>query len=183
MLLSLRRSAVISAVFLVLLGLAYPLAGTLVSQALFPFQANGSLVGQGSLLIGQSWTGPRWFQGRPDGSLIGTGPGGILVSGTNQVGPLSSSLEKFVVHQARRLEQEGIVPTNDLVTPSGSLVDPDISPASAMTQVASVAKARHLPVQAVAGLVRKETRGRELGFLGESTVNVLQLNVALSHMT
>jgi len=182
MLLHLRRSIVVSVFFLVLLGLAYPLAATALSQAAFSYQANGSLTVDGSTLIGQTWKGPQWFQGRPDGTVRTTGPGGIVVSGTNQPGPRSRSLEVAVAKQAARLKREGIVPTNDLVTTSGSLVDPDISPSDAYAQVNAVAAARHLPPSLVRHLVATQVHPPELGFLGAPTVDVLELNVALSRV-
>lgn len=182
MLLNLRRSIVASLVFLVLFGLVYPLVGTGLSQLAFHHQANGSLVANGSSLIGQSWSGPKWFQGRPDGTVLTTGPGGIVVSGTNQPGPRSATLEKAVAKEASLLKSEGIVPTNDLVTTSGSLLDPDISPAAAYAQVDAVAHARGLPVSAVRRLVAAHVQGRELGFLGAPYVDVLQLNNALAKL-
>ena len=183
MLLHLRRSFVISAVFLVLFGLAYPLAGTGLAQAFFGHQANGSLTANGSTLIGQSWAGPKWFQGRPDGTVLTNKPDQVIVSGTNQPGPLSASLETQVAKQAALLKQEGIVPTNDLVTTSGSLVDPDISPADAFAQVDAVAAARGLPPAAVRQLVATHVHARQLGFLGAPYVDVLELNDALAGLT
>lgn len=185
MLLHLRRSVVLSLILLVVLGLAYPLAGTGLSMAIFRHQAEGSVVsyrGQvvGSALIGQAWPGPRWFQGRPDGALLTNKPGQVVVSGTQQWGPRSKALEQFVRRQVARLEREGIVPTADLVTNSGSLVDPDISPADAYAQVAAVARADDLSPAAVRGLVARAMVGRQFGFLGAPYVDVLQLNVALA---
>jgi K+-transporting ATPase ATPase C chain len=182
MLLHLRRSFILSAIFLVLLGLAYPLAGTGLSQLLFGHQANGSMTANGSTLIGQSWSGPRWFQGRPDGAVLTNKPDQVVVSGTNQPGPLSASLEKFVAQRAALLEKEGVIPTNDLVTTSGSLVDPDISPADAYAQVAAVAAARDLPEATIRRLVAAHVHGRELGFLGAPYVDVLELNDALAKL-
>ncbi|MGD0321055.1 MAG: potassium-transporting ATPase subunit C [Acidimicrobiales bacterium] len=182
MLVHLRRSVVISIIFLVVLGLIYPLAGTGLSQLLFRHQADGSLTAYGSTLIGQQWSGPRWFQGRPDGTVLTTGPGGVLVSGTNQPGPRSKTLEKAVAKQAALLRKEGIVPTNDLVTTSGSLVDPDISPADAYAQVNAVAAARHLPASTVRRLVATHVHTKELGFLGADYVTVLELNEVLARL-
>ncbi len=182
MLLHLRRSLVVSAIFLILCGIVYPLAGTGLSQVLFNHQADGSLTADGSTLIGQPWPGPRWFHGRPDGAVITTGPGGVLVSGTNQPGPRSKSLEQAVSRRAAALKKNGIVPTNDLVTTSGSLVDPDISPADAYAQVSSVAAARDLPVGAVHQLVVGHVHTRQLGFLGADYVDVLELNMALADL-
>ena len=182
MLTHLRRSLILAIFLLALSGLAYPLAGTGLAQLAFHHQANGSLTADGSTLIGQAWTGPRWFQGRPDGTVRTTGPDGIVVSGTNQPGPRSKALEQAVATQAAKLKAEGIVPTNDLVTTSGSLLDPDISPHAAAVQAAAVAKARHLPVAVVRHLVATHVHGRQLGFLGAPYVDVLELNVALSHL-
>jgi K+-transporting ATPase ATPase C chain len=182
MLVHLRRSVIISIIFLALLGLAYPLAGTGLSQLLFKHQADGSLTADGSTLIGQRWSGPKWFQGRPDGTVVTTGPGGIVVSGTNQPGPRSKTLEEAVAKEAAKLKSEGIVPTNDLVTTSGSLVDPDISPADAYAQVDAVAQARGLSVNVVNSLVATHVHTRELGFLGADYVTVLELNMGLARL-
>ncbi|HUE60405.1 MAG TPA: potassium-transporting ATPase subunit C [Acidimicrobiales bacterium] len=180
MLLHLRRSFILSAIFLVLLGLAYPLAGTGLAQAFFGHQANGSLTANGSTLIGQTWAGPKWFQGRPDGTVLTNKPDQVVVSGTNQPGPLSASLEKSVAQQAEILKKEGIIPTNDLVTTSGSLVDPDISPSDGYAQIDAVAAARGLPPATVRQLVASHVHSRELGFLGAPYVDVLELNDALA---
>ncbi len=182
MLAHLRRSFVASIIFLAICGLAYPLAGTGVSHLLFEHQANGSLTADGSTLIGQTWKSPMWFEGRPDGTVLTTGPGGIVVSGTNQPGPRSKALEQAVAKQAAALEKKGIVPTNDLVTTSGSLLDPDISPADAYAQVDAVASARGLPVGAVRRLVAKYIRPKELGFLGADHIDVLELNLGLARL-
>lgn len=178
----LKRSVAASFIFLVICGLVYPLAGTGLSQLLFANQANGSLTPYGSTLIGQNWSGPTWFQGRPDGTVIATAAGGILVSGTNQPGPRSRSLERAVAKQAATLKREGIIPTNDLVTTSGSLVDPDISPADAYAQASAVAGARHLPLTVVRRLIGSLIHTKDLGFLGADYVDVLELNVALSRL-
>ncbi len=182
-----RRSFVASLIFFVVCGLAYGFAGTGVSLLLFRHQAEGSFVkvdGKvvGSALIEQSWSGPKWFQGRPDGQLLTNKPGQVIVSGTEQWGPRSRQLEEFVAAQAERLVKQGIKPTNDLVTNSGSLVDPDITPSSAYAQVAAVAKANHLPLAEVRALVAGHERGRELGFLGAPYVDVLELNIALYNL-
>ncbi|MGH8996548.1 MAG: potassium-transporting ATPase subunit C [Acidimicrobiales bacterium] len=182
MLLHLRRSILVSIILLIVCGLAYPLAGTGLSQLLFRHQADGSLTANGSTLIGQTWKGPMWFQGRPDGTVVTKGLGGVVVSGTNQPGPRSKSLEQAVAKQAAVLKKEGIVPTNDLVTTSGSLVDPDISPADAYAQVSTVAAARGLSVGALHSLVANQVHTKELGFLGADYVDVLELNVALSQL-
>ena len=173
MLVNLRRSILVSLVFFVLLGLAYPLAETGIGQAFFSHEANGSLTKNGSTLVGQSWSGPKWFQGRPDAdNPMSTG-------GTN-LGPRSKVLVRDVQQQIAALRKEGIAPTPDLVTTSGSGVDPDIAPVDAYARANAVAKARGIPVAMVRELVTTHVNGRELGFLGSSYVNVLQLNEALA---
>jgi K+-transporting ATPase ATPase C chain len=175
MLSHLRPAIVITAIFFVLLGIGYPLAETGIGQALFNHQANGSLTGDGSALIGQSWKSPRWFVGRPDTD-------NPMATGGTNLGPRSKVLVGQVGAQLRALRGAGITPTADLVTTSGSGVDPDISPADAYAEVAVVAKARHLPAAAVRKLVASQIHGPQFGFLGSEYVNVLQLNVALARM-
>jgi K+-transporting ATPase ATPase C chain len=182
MLVNLRRSFLLSLLFLLLLGLVYPLIGTGISQVFFKHQADGSFTANGSTLIGQTWNGPKWFQGRPDGTVLTTGPGGVVVSGTNQSPPLSKALAASVVKQSAILRKEGITPTNDLVTTSGSLLDPDISPDGAYAQVDSVAAANHLSVAQVTALVKSHIHGDQLGFLGAPYVNILELNDALAKL-
>ena len=172
MLVNLRRAAIVSAVFFVLLGLAYPLAATGIGQAFFSRQANGSLTKNGSSLVGQSWTGPRWFHGRPDAD-------NPMATGGTNLGPRSEALVKAVTPQITQLKKEGITPTPDLVTTSGSGVDPDISSADAYAQVSTVAKARGLPASRVRQLVASQIQPPQFGFLGSSYINVLQLNEAL----
>jgi K+-transporting ATPase ATPase C chain len=176
----LRRSLVISLFFLIVCGLIYPLAGTGLSQLAFHHQAEGSLTANGSTLIGEQWTGPNWFQGRPDGTVVTTGPGHVVISGGANLGPRSKVLEEAVAKQAALLRKEGIIPTNDLVTTSGSLVDPNIAPADGYAQVAAVANARHLSQRAVRALVASKVHGAQLGFLGAPYINVLDLNNALA---
>ena len=175
MLVNLRRAALVSLVFFVLLGIAYPLAETGIGQAFFPTQANGSLTKNGSILVGQQWTGPGWFQGRPDSD-------NPMATGGSNLGPRSKVLVKAVSEQIRALRREGIAPTSDLVTTSGSGVDPDISPMDAYAQASAVAKARGLSLTVVRLLVTRHIVGPELGFLGSSYVNVLQLNEALARL-
>ncbi len=188
MLTNLRRAVVLSFVFLAVLGLGYPLAGTGVAMLFFKHQAEGSLVTDGgrvvgSALIGQQWPGPKWFQGRPDGYVLVNKPDQVVVSGTEQLGPRSLALEQFVARQAARLRREGISrPTVDLVTTSGSLVDPDISLADADAQVPAVARANHLPAAELYKMARQELHHRELGFLGAPYIDVLELNVALARL-
>lgn len=180
MLAHLRRSVVISVFFFILCGLIYPFAGTGLSQLFFKHQANGSLTANGSTIIGQNWSGPQWFQGRPSAAGNGYDP---TASGAANLGPRSKALEQAVAKQAAALQKEGIAPTNGLVTSSGSGLDPDISPADAYTQVPAVAAAHHLPVTAVHQLVAAHVHGAQLGFLGAPYVNVLELNEALAGQT
>jgi potassium-transporting ATPase KdpC subunit len=176
MLANLTRSAAISAIFFVLLGLLYPLAETGIGQAFFNHQANGSLTSDGSALVGQTWAGPRWFQGRPDGD-------DPMATGGTNLGPRSRELVADVKQQIAELRKEGITPTPDLVTTSGSGVDPDIAPVDAYAQVNAVAKARGLPTAAVRRLVASHIEPAQFGFLGAPYVNVLQLNQALARMS
>jgi K+-transporting ATPase ATPase C chain len=107
----------------------------------------------------------------------------VVVSGTNQPGPRSRALEKAVATAAATLRKEGVIPTNDLVTTSGSLVDPDVAPADAYDQVGAVATARGLSPTRIRSVVAAHLHGRELGFLGAPYVNVLELNQALAALT
>ncbi len=175
MLRALRPAILVSVIFLVLLGLAYPLAETGIGQAFFSHQANVSLTSNGSTLVGQAWTGPRWFQGRPDGD-------NPMATGGTNLGPRSEALVQDVRKQIAALRKEGITPTADLVTTSGSGVDPDISPADAYAQVSAVASARGLPAAAVRRLVAQHVVQPQFGFLGSAYINVLQLNEALARM-
>jgi K+-transporting ATPase ATPase C chain len=171
----LRPAIGLSIVFFVLLGLAYPLAETGIGHALFAYQANGSLTSNGSVLVGQSWTGPRWFQGRPDAD-------NPMATGGSNLGPRSETLVQDVRKQASLLRREGITPTPDLVTTSGSGVDPDISPADAYAQVNAVAKARGMSAAAVRELVNRNIQPAQFGFLGSAYINVLHLNQALANL-
>jgi K+-transporting ATPase ATPase C chain len=172
LLLNLRRGLLITVCFFVLLGIAYPLAVTGIGQVFFSHQANGSLTKNGSTLIGQQWSGPTWFQGRPDAD-------DPMATGGTNLGPRSKTLVKDVKEQIVTLKKEGITPTPDLVTTSGSGVDPDIAPVDAYAQVNAVAKARGLSVAAVRHLVSTQIHPAEFGFLGSSYIDVLQLNEEL----
>ncbi len=181
----LRRSIVLAIFFFLLLGLAYPLAGTGLAHLAFPAQSQGSLTPYGSKLIGQVWKGPGWFQGRPSAT---SGPNGkpdpynAMASGAANLGPRSRQLVADVEEQAALLRREGISPTEDLVTSSGSGLDPDITPQAAYAEIPAVARARHLPRMLLDRLVAKEVRGPEFGFLGQPYVNVLELNLALEKL-
>ena len=170
-----RRAALLTAIFFVLLGLAYPLAATGIGQAFFSSQVNGSLTKNGSQLVGQNWTGPRWFHGRPDAD-------NPMATGGTNLGPRSKALVKSAAGQIAALKKEGITPTPDLITASGSGVDPDISPADAYAQVNAVAKARGLPVSVVGHLVTSQIQPAQFGFLGSPYIDVLRLNEALQSL-
>ena len=172
-------------VLTILFGLAYPLVFTGLAQVLFPHQANGSLVtvnGKvvGSELIGQSFTKPEYFHGRP--SAAGKGYDAANSSGSN-LGPTNKALIDRVNADVQKFRAEnpdytGPIPA-DLLTSSGSGLDPHISPASAEAQVARVAKARGVTPDRISELVARHTEGRQWGMFGEPRVNVLLLNVDL----
>lgn len=184
MLAHLRASVVLLALFTLLLGLAYPLALTAFGQAVFPHQANGSLIVRngvviGSDLIGQSFGRPDYFWGRP--SAAGKGYDPRNSSGSN-LGPSSKALAERIAGDAARYGGDpGAIPA-DLLTASGSGLDPDISPAAARFQVLRVAAARHLPPERVQALVEGAIQPAPLGVLGDPRVNVLKLNLALDHL-
>jgi len=168
----------------VLLGIIYPLVVTGLAQVLFPMQANGELIrsnGQllGSHLIGQPFTAPGYFYSRP--SAAGTAGYDPTASGGSNLGPTNKALIDRVnasVQQLQPTNPNVIVPV-DLVTTSGSGLDPDISPASAEFQVPRVARERGMSEQDVRAVVAKHTKGRQFGILGEPRVNVLDLNLDL----
>jgi potassium-transporting ATPase KdpC subunit len=186
----LRPAIVLTLLLCVITGLIYPGVLTVVAQLLFPRQANGSLViganGQviGSELIGQPFAKPEYFHPRP--SAAGAGYDDTLSGGTNK-GPtdlkLADTLIAQAVDSAVKLDGavKGTIPS-DLVTSSGSGLDPHISPASAFLQVRRVARARGLDSAQVSGLVERYIEGRQYGFFGEPRVNVFRLNVALDRL-
>lgn len=174
--------------------IAYTLVVTLIGQLVLPAQANGSPLVQdgrpiGSTLIGQSFTtakgavDPQWFQSRP--SAAGRGYDATASSPSN-LGPNNPDLVRTIEARRSALAAAfGVAPAAipaDAVTASGSGLDPDISPAYARLQVAAVARARHLPEARVAALVEQHVHGPQLGFLGQSTVDVLELNATLAKM-
>lgn len=177
-------SILMTVVTTVLLGLVYPLVMTGLAQLIFPDKANGQIIvrnGQkiGSRIIGQPFTGPGYFWSRP--SATGSIPYDAANSGGSNLGPTNAALVKEVDERATAMQAQNPnepVPI-DLVTSSASGLDPDISPAAAYFQVARVAKERGLPVESVRNIVTKHIEGRQFGFLGESRVNVLELNLAL----
>jgi K+-transporting ATPase ATPase C chain len=195
MLKEIRPAIVMMVLLTALTGLVYPLAMTGVAQALFPHQANGSLIVKdgkviGSELIGQNFADAKYFHGRPsattdadpnDATKTVPAPYNAANSSGSNSGPTSKALFERVQGDTDKLKAENPnapVPI-DLVTTSASGLDPDITPAAAYFQVPRVAKARGLPEQRVHDLVTQSIDGRFLGVLGEPRVNVLQLNMAL----
>jgi K+-transporting ATPase ATPase C chain len=190
------RPAIIILVLLTLItGLAYPLAMTAIAGAIFPKQAQGSLIERdgkvvGSALIGQEFKDDKYFHGRPsattapdpaDSSKTVPAPYNAANSGGSNLGPTSKALNDRVKEDVDKLKAENSradVPL-DLVTTSASGLDPDISPEGALFQVPRVAKARNMPEDRVRALVTENTQGRLAGLLGEPRVNVLALNLAL----
>ncbi len=180
MLSHLRPAVTLTLFFALLTGLAYPLAVTGAAQAIFPSQANGSQIVRngvfvGSALIGQNWTADKYFHGRPSAVSYDASTS----SGSN-LGPSAKALVTQLHDRATALGGTNI--PADLVTASGSGLDPDISPAGALFQVKRVAAARGIGEDALRQLIAAHTDGPELGILGEPRVNVLALNLALDEL-
>jgi potassium-transporting ATPase KdpC subunit len=207
MLTHLRRSVVLAVISLVFFGFVYALVGTGVAQVLFKGAADGSITSHGSTLIGQNWSdtkcpghplGSCVFQGRPDDlgpyasastspaehpgddPLVANGQPGE--SGATNLGPRSAELVKFTQELVAYWHARGVDPTPDLVTTSGSGYDPDIAPADAIAQIPMVSAATGISPPALRSLISKETNSAQLGFLGSSYIDVLQLNEALAQM-
>jgi potassium-transporting ATPase KdpC subunit len=180
-----RISIILFGALTLIAGIAYPFLVTGIAQVLFPFQANGSIIvsnGQpvGSALIGQSFTNPKYFFGRPSASSPSYNAG---ASAGSNLGPLNPSYLRSVRDRMQELQladsgSRAPVPV-DLVTASGSGLDPHISVAAALYQVPRVARLRGVPEDSIRALVNAHRLGRQMGFLGEERVNVLRLNLAL----
>jgi potassium-transporting ATPase KdpC subunit len=197
MLKEIRPAIVFVVALTAITGLLYPFAMTGIAGVVFPYQAQGSLIERngkvvGSALIGQDFTSAGYFHGRPsatvapdpnDSTKTVPAPYNAANSGGSNLGPTNKALIDRVQGDVEKLQQENPsaqVPI-DLVTTSGSGLDPDISPAAALFQVPRVAKARNMPEDRVRQLVDEHVEGRTLGFLGEPRINVLALNLALDH--
>jgi K+-transporting ATPase ATPase C chain len=198
MLKEIRPAILMLAALALITGLIYPLAVTALAGAFFPYQAGGSLISQdgkvvGSALIGQAFAGDKYFHGRPsatmtvdpnDSSKTMEAPYNAAASAGSNLGPTSKALAERIKGDVEKLKQENAsadIPV-DLVTASGSGLDPDISPAAARFQIPRIAKARGLPQESVLALVNSHVADRTLGLLGEPRVNVLQLNLALDRL-
>lgn len=196
MILNLRRSVVLCLCALAF-GLLYTFVGTGLSQLFFRYQADGSITANGSVLIGQNWTSPAFFHGRPDDAgpyaadpkddvaggdnpLVANGTDGE--SGATNLGPRSKVLLADTEALVAYWHREGVDPTPDLVTTSGSGYDPDITPADAIAEIPMVSKARGIAPSVLRALIARETHPAPLGFLGSSYLDVLQLNEALEQL-
>ena len=193
-----RRSLILGVVALVLT-FAYAFLGTGVSQLFFKHQADGSITANGSTLIGQNWSSPKWFHGRPDDTgpyaatpkytpavaggdnpLVANGNDGE--SGGTSLGPRSKVLLANTKQLVDYWHKLGVDPTPDLVTTSGSGYDPDITAEDAQVQIPMVSKATGIAPSALRALIARQNHGAELGFLGSSYIDVLQLNEALAQL-
>jgi potassium-transporting ATPase KdpC subunit len=181
-------SLIFTVVTVVAFGLIYPFIMTGIAQVIFPWQANGSLVyvnGKpvASAIIGQLWTKPQYFHGRPSAAGKGYDP---TNTGATNFGPTSKKLidsTRATIAALKKENPDATIPVPmDLVTSSSSGIDPDISPEGAYYQAPRVAKARNVPVGQVNALIARMIVPRTLGFLGEPRVNVLQLNMALDNL-
>jgi potassium-transporting ATPase KdpC subunit len=195
MLKEIRPAIVLILAFTVITGVIYPLAMTGIAEVIFPHQSHGSLIEKdgkviGSELIGQQFTSDKYFHGRPSATLgpdpsdpsKTTGvPYNAANSGASNLGPTNRALIDRIKADVDKLKQENLtaqIPI-DLVTTSGSGLDPHISPEAAYFQVARIAKARNMPENVLRALVAEHIEGRTLGLVGEPRVNVLELNLAL----
>jgi len=180
-----KKTIITSVLYTLILGIGYPLLITGIDHVLFPKQSNGELITRnneviGSHLIGQTFTGDTWFNSRP--SSAGTGYDATSSSGSNYGSTSKALIDR--VQASVTTAQNGSAPVPiDLVTASGSGLDPDITPASAYYQVPRIAHARHLSESALTHLIDDTTTQRQFGLLGEPRVNVLDLNLALDALT
>ena len=198
MLREIRPAIVVLVALTIITGLVYPLAMTGIAQVIFPYQANGSMLERdgkvvGSELIGQNFTSDKYFHGRPsattaadpnDATKTIPAPYNAVNSSGSNLGPSNKALIDRVKDDIAKLQKEnpGTPVPIDLVTTSGSGLDPEISPEGALFQVPRIAKARNLPEDRIRQLVEDNTEGRSFGLLGEPRVNVLQLNLALDRV-
>jgi potassium-transporting ATPase KdpC subunit len=198
MLREIRPAIVVLVALTLITGLIYPLAMTGIAQVIFPYQANGSMIERdgkviGSELIGQNFTSAKYFHGRPsattapdpkDPTKTIAAPYNAANSGGSNLGPSNKALTDRVKGDIATLQKEnpGTPVPIDLVTTSGSGLDPEISPEAALFQVPRIAKARNLPEDRVRQLVDDHTEDRLFGLLGEPRVNVLELNLALDQL-
>jgi potassium-transporting ATPase KdpC subunit len=197
MLIHLRRSLVFAIICMVFFGFIYAFAGTGVAQVLFPYKANGSLTANGSTLIGQNWSSPKWFHGRPDdtGPYAASKANGISggdnpleangfsgESSATNLGPHSQTLIKNTQALIKYWHALGVSPTVDLVTTSGSGYDPDISALDATVQIPMVTKATGVSASQLRTLIKSQSHSAEVGFLGSSYIDVLQLNEGLAKL-
>jgi K+-transporting ATPase ATPase C chain len=190
-----RPALLVTIIFTVLTGLVYPLMVTGIAQVAFPYQANGSLIRDaagnviGSELIGQQFTAPGYFHGRPSVTVNADDPTqdqpyNAANTTASNLGPTNQKLIDAVSDRAKAYREENGLADDapvpvDAVTSSGSGLDPHITPANAQLQINRVAQARGVPSDQIARLVAENTEGRTLGFIGEPRVNVLKLNLAL----
>jgi potassium-transporting ATPase KdpC subunit len=195
MLIHLRRSLIMAVFCLIFFGFIYAFAGTGVAQVLFHSQANGSMTKDGSTLIGQNWSSPKWFHGRPDDTgpyaATSTSSGGdnpLVANGhdgesaATNLGPRSKVLVANTKELVAYWHKLGVQPTVDLVTTSGSGYDPDISAQDAIVQIPMVTNATGISSKALKELIAQQTHGAQWGFLGSSYIDVLQLNEGLAKL-
>ncbi|MGZ8251984.1 MAG: potassium-transporting ATPase subunit KdpC [Methylophilaceae bacterium] len=182
----LRPALVLFLLLTAVTGIAYPLVTTAIGKVAFPAQAAGSILEKdgkaiGSELIGQNFTEPKYFWGRP--SATGPYPNNAAASSGSNLGPLNPALSEAVKARVEALkvaDPDNALPIPvDLVTASASGLDPHISPAAAQYQASRVAEARHIDITKVNALIAQQMQGRQIGVLGEARVNVLKLNLAL----
>jgi len=195
MLIHLRRSLIMAVFCLIFFGFIYAFAGTGVAQVLFHSQANGSMTKNGSTLIGQNWSSPKWFHGRPDDTgpyaATSTSSGGdnpLVANGhdgesaATNLGPRSKVLVADTKELVAYWHKLGVQPTVDLVTTSGSGYDPDISARDALVQIPMVSKATGIAPKVLKTLIAQQTHPAQWGFLGSSYIDVLQLNEGLAKL-